>query len=333
VKRWTTMGCALATMLAMAGCGGGGTAVKVSDAAVATSTGASASKAPAGATDIVAALGAKTAEAKSASIAVSVGMDVAGIPGAPSKPVTVSGQGSFDYGAKRGTLHLDLSNVPGTNGISALDMVLDGATAYVKVPDGLLSSTGGKHWAKVNPGAAGASLDLSQIQQFADPNFALQFLQGFKGGEVKTVGHETIRGTDTTHYQVIIDPANLPSDQSSSGLNLGALTGGLKLPADVWVDADGRMRKFAISMDLSGFFRALLAGFAGSGSGSGPASTVPSNFHFAISVGAEMWDFGQPVTVTVPDPSDVADVASIPGLGGDMAHVADSGSASTTTNG
>jgi hypothetical protein len=96
---------------------------------------------------------------------------------------------------------------------------------------------------------------------------------------------------------------------------------GSALPADVWIDAEGRVRQFEMTIDLTQFMKALIEGMSGLGTSSSepssaPASSLPADFHLAYTTRLEMWDFGKPVTITVPDPSDVAVGVSLPGIGG-----------------
>ena len=90
-----------------------------------------------------------------------------------------------------------------------------GTALYEKVPSSLGSSfTNGKPWIKI---------DLSQFGKFAslnptnlgasDPTQALNYLLG-ASSNVQDLGHETVRGDDTTHYKLDLDlttpPARLP---------------------------------------------------------------------------------------------------------------------------
>jgi len=265
------------------------------------------------------------------SVRVDVGSGMGGTAsGAASGPMTTTGQGAFDFTAKQGELHLDTSGATAAGAPTSTDVVIDGSTGYVKVPDSALASTGGKHWASISTSAgassgspAGGSLDLGQLSQLSDPTFALELLQGFKGGTVTTVGRETLRGVDTTQYRITIDPAAGGPGGAASGL--GALAGGAgttggAMPADVWVDAEGRMRKFSMTIDLSALLKGLagdLGGLGGPGGvagGASPIGNVAGDLHFSMTVGMELWDFGKPVTITLPDPADVVDGASVGGL-------------------
>lgn len=335
-------------IVAFAGCGSEKAAEPATSAADTTAADTAGKPAPEAA-KLLADVGAKTTAEKTASMAITIGLDVVGMPDSPTGPVEVSGQGAIDYETKQGMLHFDVSGMPadaaGAPAGTSIDMVIDGDTAYVQVPESMLSSTGGAHWAKVGPDSAsgGLSIDLTQIQQLSDPDYVLQFLNGVSDSDTTLVGTETLHGTDTTHYSVSIDPTKAAAAGGTDGtassgaaLDLGMMTGGLAMPADVWVDEQGRLRQFSLALDMTAFFKAMMEGFAGldassaaepppgteSGTESGgttggtPASTLPTDFKFAMSMKLELWDFGKPVTVVIPDPSDVAEGVSLPGLGG-----------------
>lgn len=322
-RRHLTLLVAVALTVALTGCGTDKTTTSVSGAP--GTTAAAAGKPAPEAAPLLAAVASKTDAEKTAKMTITVGVDAVGLPDSPTGPVTVSGQGAFDYVTKQGTLHFDVSGMTAGSAATSLDMIIDGDAAYVKLPDSMLSSTGGKHWAKVgtDSGSGGLSIDLSQIQQFSDPNFFLQFLKGVSEGDITMVGHDTLHGDDTSHYHVSIDPTKAAGGSGSAGgFDVGMMTGGMPMPADVWVDDQGRLRQFALSLDMTMFLKAMIEGFGGLDASSSsaaetvPASTLPADFRFAMTMQLEMWDFGSPVTVTTPDPSDVAEGVSIPGLGG-----------------
>ena len=112
-----------------------------------------------------------------------------------------------------------------------------------------------------------------------------------------------MRGTQTTHYRAVLD-LNKAADQSpgasqaiKSAINL---LGSSKQPADVWVDADGRLRRMRYTVDLS---KSKVA-----------ASTpgVPGSLTFTL----DLFDFGVPVQAAVPAPAEVVDLGALTGKSG-----------------
>jgi hypothetical protein len=282
---------------------------------------------------LLAAATSKTTAAKTVSLAVGIHIDAVGMPGGPSSPISMAGQGSFDYDAKTGSLHLDLSGLgAGTGAPPAIDLVVSGDTGYVKLPDSLVASTGGKHWTKLegSSGSNGLSIDLSQLKELTDPSSFLKFVEAVSADGITKVGTDVLHGEPATHYQVQIDPTKLAPSSGGAGTGLGGDLGGMaqmlgsSLPADIWVDAEGRVRQFELSIDLTQFMKAFIDGMSGldrsssypsSSDSSSTASSLPADFKLAYTTKLEMWDFGKPVTITLPDPSDVADGVSIPGFG------------------
>lgn len=108
---------------------------------------------------------------------------------------------------------------------------------------------------------------------------------------VTEIGRETVRGAETTHYQVVIDleaaAANLPADERAE---LEAeLPGGVSgmLPIDVWMDDNGLVRRLVIEIDDVASM------------GLGPdAEGIDS-----VLIEFELFDVGEPVMIT-PPPAD-----------------------------
>jgi hypothetical protein len=88
-----------------------------------------------------------------------------------------------------------------------------------------------------------------------------------------------------------------------------------KLPADVWVDAAGRLAKVSMVYEFSQSFQGLYSSPDPSPS-TGPSPVAPQQlFSFRTTVTFESYDYGVPVSVVVPSPADVVDAADVPDLG------------------
>jgi hypothetical protein len=188
-----------------------------------------------------------------------------------------------------------------------IDAVFDNMTVYENLPRTLIPQMpAGKSWVKVDLAAAGRSIGvdvnaLSQSQA-GDPSQTLAYLRG-ASGDVTRVGTEDVRGTQTTHYRAVLD-LNKAADQSPGAREaiksaINAL-GSSKQPADVWVDAQGRLRRMRYIVDLS---KSKVA-----------ASTpgVPTSLTFTL----ELFDFGVPVQAAVPPPDQVVDLGALTGKSG-----------------
>lgn len=228
-----------------------------------------------------------------------------------------SASGGFDTPNQRAQMSLDLSSLaqllagfgqslggsssgdlPSDPGSWRLEVIQNGDTVYVRTPllDGKLPA--GKTWVE------GKAKDLatqggSQLGQFGslagtDPRDAFAYLKAVSGS-IETVGGESVRGVDTTHYRATIDPAKiesmLPAEQRQGLGSLDGLLGqaGLgAIPLDVWIDAEQRVRKLELSLAL--------------GSGDQAAGA-----HLTM----ELYDYGQPLDVSLPPAGQVVDAATL----------------------
>jgi len=180
-----------------------------------------------------------------------------------------------------------------------LEAIQDGDTVYVRFPllDDKLPA--GKTWIKGSAKelAAQSGSELGQLGSFADtdPRDTFAYLKAVSGS-IETVGGESVRGVDTTHYRATIDMTKvksmLPAEQRQSLGSLDTLLGqsGLSaIPLDVWLDAEQRVRKLELSFELGGM-----------GSQQAGASLT-----------MEMYDYGEPLDVSLPPADQVVDAATL----------------------
>jgi hypothetical protein len=162
--------------------------------------------------------------------------------------------GATDYAHKRSALTMR------TQGKTILDIRQDAGVTYMSSAYVLLPN--GAHWVAVRP----SDLKLSQGQSplgSSDPSSGLQYLSAIKGNPV-VAGHDRIDGNDTTHYKFTIDidgflhrlaegsKAALGSDAFGSSLEqLRGVVDLTKLPAEAWIDGDGRVRQFEFDLSAS----------------------------------------------------------------------------------
>lgn len=196
----------------------------------------------------------------------------------------------MDLGDGRGRLSMDLSDA----GLGAVETIIDGTAIYLMLPQALVP--GGTPWVSLDVQQlgelAGADLGaIGQIQQ-ANPSQFLDLLLG--AGEVEEVGEEEVRGADTTHYRAVLDlqeaAAAVPEESRESFEAMIDAFETTEVPADVWIDDEGRLRKLAASLDPDG---------------PGPDPGASLTF--------EMYDFGTTLDLQVPPPDEVTDITGLLG--------------------
>ncbi len=241
------------------------------------------------------------------------------VPGV-GKSLSFTASGGFDTPAKRSRIAVDLSSLAdlmaqagpllgGTvtgdladtdPGDWKLDAIVDGDVVYLRFPPLASELPDGKTWVKGNAkelAQSGTSgLDQAGSLSGLDARDVFGFLEGVSG-TIESVGSEDVRGVTTSHYRATLDPAKLtalvPADKRESlgGIDEAAKQAGLDdLPIDVWVDADGRLRKLAIELD---------------------AKLPGSDESLQASLVVEVYDYGAPLDVELPPADQVADAATL----------------------
>ncbi len=160
--------------------------------------------------------------------------------------------------------------------------IFDGTTIYVRSPR--VGLPAGKTWSKVDLAAFSKSAHVNFLQSMSEsPTQALQRLKG--AGTVTQVGTETIRGVETTHFQVTnIDLSKLAKGAKLSNPNavrFGAI--------DVWVGNDnGYVYRESVPLTLT------VQGQTGT-----------------MKMQVDLSNFGEAVHVTVPPAKDTVDMTKL----------------------
>ena len=157
----------------------------------------------------------------------------------------------------------------------------------------------GKTWVRGTAGDVKAGgFDFEQLDSStrSDPRDVLEALRGFSG-DIETIGSEDLRGVDTTHYRVVLDPVALAKPRPRAIRTRRRCSVGLTrqddiadVPLDVWVDGNGLVRN--VSLDFE-------------------ADDQSSGQPGSVSLAFELWDYGEPVEIGVPHASQVADASSL----------------------
>jgi hypothetical protein len=187
--------------------------------------------------------------------------------GALPAPLTVSGEGFFNYRTHEGTLSMDMTGVPSTSGTNLpsgslhMEELFKSSAVYVGSPLFAGKLPGGAQWMKIDIAKVGQAAGFDVQQLAGGQSNPAQFLEYLKasGGTVTPVGHELVRGVATTHYKGAIDLNKvadvLPSanrDQLRGALaKLIAQTGSPTIPVDVWVDSHRLVRRIAMAFAIA----------------------------------------------------------------------------------
>jgi hypothetical protein len=177
-----------------------------------------------------------------------------------------------------------------------MQMVVDGDIAYLRMPM-LQSLTGTTGWLSLTPeelGQAGAS--FGGAPGATDPSQLLEWLRGVSD-DVEEVGTEEVRGVETTHLTATVDLQKaldeLPAEQREQlAGQLGDIDAAV--PVDVWIDGDSLVRR--MEMDLTQLMGQAMGGAAGS-----------------AMMRMELFDYGEEVTIEVPDASEVTPFSDVMG--------------------
>ena len=198
--------------------------------------------------DVVAQAADKTASAGGAKVAFTI--DAAG--------QAMKGSEFMDANARKGRVRFALPQGQGD-----LETVFLQRVMYLHLPEKLSAQVpGGKPWLKLDLDKLGKAqgIDLGALQSTSsnDPTQQLDQLRG--AGEVKRVGSEKVRGTQTTHYRAKVDlrkaadkaPAAQRAAARRSVERLIKLQGASTLPVEVWIDDQGRLRRERVAQKIQG---------------------------------------------------------------------------------
>lgn len=274
-----------------------------------------------------------SAAADSARFSVDAGVTIPGL----GKELKLSAEGGFDTPAKRSQMKVDLSSVAelmksfgssfggtvtgdlGSPDDWKLEVIQDGDVAYIHFPMLAKELPAGKTWVKgdaktLSSADAGQLEQMKQFGSFAgtDPRDVFGMLKAVSG-TIEAVGTEEIRGVETSHYKATIDTAKIdklvPEAQRQS---LGALgqSGQAKIPIDVWIDSDQRVRKLAI--DLAAIDQEPSTTGSNGQSGT-PLDSLGASGMLDLkgSIVVEVYDYGKALDLELPPADQVADAATL----------------------
>ncbi len=238
-----------------------------------------------------------TAAARSARFSMNLSMT--GLPTSAAVKLTGDGIADFVSGDAQITMHVD------TGAFGSIDEVTRVVRHVVYVQIG-----GRPTWVEVDPTKLAPGAASTGGMGNTDPSQFLASLEGISDS-VRVVGPETVRGVTTTQYHAALDlgkaidrakvPPALRGATDRIRQSLQALP---PIPVDVFVDAQGRLRRMQMTMDLSPLLGRLARGSA------------PSGFAPKMSMTMDLYDFGVPVDVQAPAPDQISSLRQLGSNGG-----------------
>lgn len=202
--------------------------------------------------------------------------------------MTMTGEGVVDFSGAASSLTMEMA------GMGNIEMRQIENTAYVKLPEEFLAQMpGAKPWMRVDLDAIyrqqyGASLGQMQGGAAQDPTRQLEYLRGVSDS-VEKVGTEEVRGVWTTHYRAVVDLGKEAAQQDPKIQraydDLIEQLGTSKLPVEVWLDDQERVRRFATDVTVP--------------DGTGSPDT-PENAEVRTQMAIDYYGFGTAVDVQAP---------------------------------
>lgn len=215
-----------------------------------------------------------------------------------SGSIKVVAEGYLDLPGRRGRLALTTegSGVAGADALGGdMDMILDGESMYMRSAFYQQLAPNHEPWLRVTFEELG-SRGISQLGQ-QDPLAFVEALQGLSG-QVEEVADEEVRGVLTTHYRTVIDVDRLISQtprkaRGSVEASFGRL-GIEQMPMDVWLDEQGRLRRMASDVELTG------------------DTTAGGRMELLL----ELYDFGVAFRLAIPPDKQIAEFGEVFGATG-----------------
>jgi hypothetical protein len=195
---------------------------------------------------------------------MSLNMVISGMPEQPGD-IAMNGTGSMDFDERLVQMQVEMPDLgQGIGG--TFEVVVDDTVMYMRIPlpDEARGELGDKSWFRI---------DLRAM------------LEGVSGG-VTVVGHEEVRGADTTHYHAEVDVRKAVADSGAivdedKFNQFAEMFGTSTVPIDVWIDGDNQVRRMQMNM------------------------SIPSAGSVAMTT--EFYDFGEDVDISLPPADEVMD--------------------------
>lgn len=225
------------------------------------------------------------------------------------KPLTLTAEGAANLSEQKSSMSMDMSQFAslaggqlGSRYDGKTEAVMDGLVMYMRAPYLQTALGSNQTWIKMDLGSIGKQMgfDYSAFMS-SNPNQMTQYLDYLRGADgAQVLGHESIRGVETTHYRATVDfdryldllPADKRGLAKKSLDNLRKQSDQAIEPFDVWIDSQNRVRRLKIIFSET------------STDNSGDTSTIME---------IEFFDFNKPVSITIPPADQTADLMELVG--------------------
>jgi hypothetical protein len=216
---------------------------------------------------------------------------------AAGESLSISGEADIDNEHERVDMTMDLGMLGGE-----MEVVIDGGVMYMRSP---MFQDAGTEWVSMDP----SKMDPAAAAQFGgfgagttDPSAYVGLFAGVF--DVKVSGEEELKGVPTTHYVGTIDlkkvlkgfsdvvgehaDAATKEQLKAAVKQFESLGIDEKIPFEIWIDAEGLPRRQRITMDFG--------------------KLVPGADEASMEMTVDFSDFGKPVDIDSPPPSEVTDM-------------------------
>jgi hypothetical protein len=221
----------------------------------------------------------------------------------PGGGYAITANGWFDNKDHNGEMTMDMSQVPGISalpGNGQMQMVLLYPTVYMNMPFLAGKLPEGKTWMKLDitklAQAEGVNISSFSSMEQSDPTQYLSYLRASAGSVVK-LGQQTVDGVSTTHYSATLQLSRIlehlsGATQAAVKSMIEKLGSSATIPAEVWIDAQGRVRRMQLLV-----------------------SDLPGAAGASMSITADFTSYGPAPAIVAPPASEVFDASSLVSAG------------------
>jgi hypothetical protein len=216
---------------------------------------------------------------------------------AAGESLSISGEADIDNEHERVDMTMDLGVLGGE-----MEILMDGGVVYMRSP---MFQDAGTEWVSMDPSRMDPAA-AAQLGGFGagttDPSAYVGLFAGVF--DVKVSGEEELKGVPTTHYVGTIDLkkvlkgfSDVVGDHADAATKkqlkaavkqFESLGIDEKIPFEIWIDAEGVPRRQRITMDFG--------------------KLIPGADEASMEMTVDFSDFGKPVDIDIPPPSEVTDM-------------------------